>query len=312
MEYPTFITAGSRWLTPWSAQDPDHVIVHEVGHQFFHTTVATNEVEHAWMDEGINTYVTAQVMAEAFPDRFVEVDRYFGGLVVWPYTDARWVREVHGNRLLTYRAAPNRDAVATPAWQYWPGTASATSYAKTAIWLTTLERLIGPEAMRRVIATYFQRHSFRHPAPDDFMAIASEVSGRDLSWFFDAVYRSSATFDYAVDAVTHRARGDGGPEATVVVRRLAEGVFPVDVRVDFTDATHAIERWDGRDRWKVFSYERRVSTVRVDPDRILQLDLNETNNSWTSRPRAADAAGKWATHWLLWLEHTLLTYAFFI
>ena len=32
------------------------VTVHEAGHQWWHGMVATNEVEHAWMDEGLNTY----------------------------------------------------------------------------------------------------------------------------------------------------------------------------------------------------------------------------------------------------------------
>ena len=53
-------------------------------------------------------------------------------------------------------------------------------------------------------------------------------------------------------------------------------------------------------------------SVEVDPDRVLLLDLNYTNNSWTSRPRAAAASGKWALRWLTWLEDVLLTYAFFV
>jgi hypothetical protein len=54
-----------------------------------------------------------------------------------------------------------------------------------------------------------------------------------------------------------------------------------------------------------------VSTVEIDPDRILTLDLNYTNNSWTARPRAADAARGWALRWLTWLQTVMLTYAFF-
>ena len=312
MEYPTLISAGTYWLAPWRGDDPEQVMIHEVGHQFFHTVVATNEFEHAWMDEGITTYLTAKATDEAMRGRFVMVGRYFGGLVVWPYADAPWVREVHGNRLAAYRASPNRDVPASPTWRYWPGTASTTTYAATSVWLETLERLLGWETMRNALATYYSRGAFRHPTPDEFMTTVSTVSGRDLGWFFDAVYRSSATFDYSVGEVLNRDTGNG-PEATVVVRRLADGVFPVDVRVDFADGTHAVERWDGRDPWRTFTYGgRRITRVYVDPDRVLQLDLNETNNSWVAQPRRAEAARKWATHWLLWLEHTLMTYAFFV
>ena len=36
--------------------EPESVTVHEAGHQFWYGIVATNEFEHAWMDEGLNTY----------------------------------------------------------------------------------------------------------------------------------------------------------------------------------------------------------------------------------------------------------------
>jgi len=54
MEYPTIFTAGTRWLSPRGSNDPEYVVLHEAGHQFWYGMVANNEVEHAWLDEGIN------------------------------------------------------------------------------------------------------------------------------------------------------------------------------------------------------------------------------------------------------------------
>ena len=62
MEYPTLVTGRSRWLTPASSQTPESTTAHEVGHQWWYAMVATNEFEHAWMDEGFNTYATARVL----------------------------------------------------------------------------------------------------------------------------------------------------------------------------------------------------------------------------------------------------------
>jgi hypothetical protein len=97
------------------------------------------------------------------------------------------------------------------------------------------------------------------------------------------------------------------------VNRLGDGVFPIDVRVTFDDGASVVERWDGRDRWHAFHYRRaaRVSTVEVDPNRVLLLDVNYTNNSWTARPHAAAAARKWSLRWLTWLEELLITDSFF-
>lgn len=313
MEYPTLITAGSRWSSPWTSNEPEGVTVHEIGHQFWYGLVGSNEFEHAWMDEGINTYATARVMAEAFPNRFVVTERYFGSLVPWPYDDVRWSRDVSGNRLDVYRAAPDWDAPSTPAWQYWPATARSVTYAKTALWMTSLERVLGWETMQRVLSTFFASATFRHPSPQDFWNTAATVSGRDLSWFEDAVYRSAARFDYGVATVNGRTTDSGAVDSTVVVRRIEEGVFPIDVRVTFSDASSVTERWDGQARWHALKYRRgaSVTTVEVDPDRVLTLDRNYTNNSWTASPRADAAASKWSLRWFTWVQNVLMTYAFF-
>jgi hypothetical protein len=312
MEYPTLFTAGTRWSSPWGNSEPEAVTIHETGHQFFQGVVATNEFEHAWMDEGLTTYATARVMEEMYPHRFVTVGRYFGGLAAWSYLDVKWSRAIDGNRLNAFRAAASSDAQSTASWRYWPGTGSLISYNKTALWLATLERWLGWDTVQRILRTHFERGAFRHPTPDEFFAIASEVSGRDLTSFFDAVHRSSATFDYAAGQVTTATRGEERV-STVVVRRLGDGILPVKVRVTAGTATHVFD-WDGRDRWTAFEVVDRapVSRVEVDPERVLALDVNYTNNSWTAQPQAARAATRWGVRWLTWAQELLLTYAFLV
>lgn len=312
MEYPMLFTAGTRYLAPRRGLQPESVTIHEAGHQFWQGIVATNEFEHAWMDEGLTTWATARVIDEALPRHFVAVERYFGGLFPWAFTDVPWSRDIDGNRLNPYRLVATADVTSAPTWRYWPGTASQMSYNKTALWLATLERHLGWPVMQRVLSTYFSRHAFGHPVPDDFFAVASEVAGTDLTWFFDATVRSSAAFDYAVAQVT-RTPVDGGSESVVVVRRLEDGVFPVSVRCTFADGSTAMLSWDGRDRWTAFTQVTPAPLVRVevDPDRVLLLDRNYTNNSWTASPAGGHAARKWSLRWLGWLQELMVTYAFF-
>jgi hypothetical protein len=311
MEYPTLFTAGTRLWAPTLGTQPESVTVHEAGHQFWYGIVATNEFEDAWMDEGLNTYSTARVLEAAFPNQFAATARYFGGLAGWAYPDVRWSRAIDGNRLNAFRPVASFENQATPTWKYWPGSAGAITYNKTALWLATLERTIGWNATRAILATYFRAGAFRHPTPREFFALASEVMGQNLDWFFDAVHRSSATFDYAVAQVTS-APAAGGFTHTVVVRRIGDGVFPITVRVT-CEGTVRLLNWDGADRWKAFEVldTAPITKVEVDPDRVLLLDVNYTNNSWTARPRAAEAASKWAMRWLNWAQELLLTYAFF-
>jgi len=75
MEYPTLFTCGTRIFNPFGADSPESVTVHEAGHQFWYGLVGNNEFEHAWLDEGFNTFSTLRTLDVAFADR-VLVRRY--------------------------------------------------------------------------------------------------------------------------------------------------------------------------------------------------------------------------------------------
>ena len=331
MEYPTLFTAGTRWLDPPDVTTPEGVTIHEAGHQFWYGIVATNEFENAWMDEGFNTFSTARAIAQAYTPNYYAA-RYFGDVIPWVFRDFPLSRESDGDRLGPYRPLAKWDAQSTPSWQYFPGSGGAITYAKTALWLNTLERMLGWNTVQRIMSTYFARWAFKHPKPEDFFAVANEVSGQDLTWFFDQVYRSSNVFDYGVASLSSEpsaARGysgdgndrrfvepgTGGPfHTTVIARRYGEGIFPVDVRVVFENKEEARWRWDGRQRWKAFEIDKpvRAASAQIDPDHVLLLDVNYTNNSATLKPHAAQAARKWSLVWLVWLQDHLLTYGFFV
>jgi hypothetical protein len=312
MEYPTFLTGRSRWLTPDATQVPESTTAHEVGHQWWYGIVATNEFEHAWMDEGITTYATARVLAEAKSPNRVET-RYFGTSIPWSFRDIA-VTRVDNDRLAGYRLNSEANAPLTPTYQYWPSTAAIISYNKTALWLHTLEQRLGWPMMQRILTTYFERWKFKHPKPSDFFDVVREVSGEEHVWFFDEVYRSSNTFDYGIQEFRSDRLDDQSYRTTVVVRRHGEATHPIDVITTFENGDQIKETWDGRDRRIVYVYERpsRGATVHVDPDRVLLLDIAETNNSRTLTPRRDEASLKWSLKWMVWLQDLMLTYAFFV
>jgi len=101
MEYPTFITAGTRYVDPAAKQRPEGVTVHEAGHQFWYGLVANNEFEEAWLDEGINSYATGKVMEKIYgPDRQT-MELYGAPYIRYP--------------LMTLPSDPAKDAPTGPA-----------------------------------------------------------------------------------------------------------------------------------------------------------------------------------------------------
>jgi aminopeptidase N len=194
--------------------------------------------------------------------------------------------------------------------------------------------MLGWERFRPALTTYFHRFRFKHPTPDDFFTTISQEAGEDLGWFFEEAYGSSNVFDYAAERLESAPVGLRGfvestpgapPEfqettdpnrfrTTVVVRRIGEARFPIDVLVTFEDGDQVRERWDGQARWQSYFYERssRAVSVLVDPDRVLLLDVDYTNNSITLRPKSAAAADRWTLKWVVWLQDLLMDYAFFV
>jgi hypothetical protein len=74
------------------------------------------------------------------------------------------------------------------------------------------------------------------------------------------------------------------------------------------------ERWKGADRRVMYVYDRpsQALSVQVDPNRVLMLDVNYTNNSQTLESRTSEASLKWSLRWMAWLQDLMLTYSFFV
>jgi aminopeptidase N len=313
MEYPTLFTAGTRWIAPDRVLTPESVTIHEAGHQWWYGLVGSNEFEHAWMDEGINQFSEARVDDVAYGARNYLARRYFGGFIPWVFRDIPLKRQVDEG-LAGYRAQAESDAEATPSFRYWPSTGGNITYFKTALWLHTLEKWLGWPTLQRAMSTYFNGWKFRHPDPADFFQRLNAAAGRDLTPFFDQVYRGSNTFDYGVQLLTSTPAGTGHFRTTVVVRRFGGATFPVDVLTTFSDGSKKTERWDGVERRIIYRYDTKVRgrSVQVDPNRVLMLDVKYTNNSRTLQPRADEASLKWSLKWMAWLQDVLVTYAWLV
>jgi hypothetical protein len=50
-------------------------------------------------------------------------------------------------------------------------------------------------------------------------------------------------------------------------------------------------------------------SAQVDPNRVLLLDVDYTNNSRTLAPKGHAAAATWSMAWMVWLQDCLLSWA---
>ena len=244
--------------------------------------------------------------------QFVTVERYFGGLGFWAYTDVPWSRDIDGNRLNAFRPVASFDDAV---------------HADLAVLARQRQRdhlqqdraVAGDaRAAARLAddaedsATHFARGTFRHPTPDEFFAIANEVSGRDLTWFFDAVHRSSATFDYAVAQVTSsREDADSTRRRPPTRRRHLSGPRCASRFDDGSDSDRGAgtaASGGTRSRYRE-ERARRDGRGRSGARAAARPELHEQLvDRATARRRGREQVG---VRWLTWAQDLLLTYAFF-
>ena len=296
---------------------------------------ATTSSSTRWLDEGLNTFSDERVQSIAFQPNY-RVERFFGGFIPWQFRDIALSRETDGNGLNGYRsAAESDDARRRRRSATGPARTRRSPTARRRCGCTRSSDMLGWETLQRILSTYFERWKFRHPRPEDFFAVANEVSGRDLTWFFDQVYRSSNVFDYGVERFVERTPDavqglDDGPHEP----RFGESRSRRHLSHDGGRA--AIRRSDFSRRRRDDVRERRAGRARrgtaaiagastptiarrgraasaVDPERdaAARRELHE-QQPHARAERRTRPRGKWSLKWMVWLQDLLLTWAFFV
>ncbi len=202
MEYPTLFTAGTRVMPGADVLSLEGVIVHEFGHGYWYGLVANNEFEEAWLDEGINTYSTGRVLAHAYGPGAISFDVL--GIPLASVFRMPKVLDEDTDRAAAINAV-RYDPVLTFSWRFYNrGSYGANVYMRAATCLNTLERFLGEPTMARVMRTFQEHYRFKHPKTEDFVRVVNQVSGRDMTWFFDELMRNTLNFDYGIASVISR------------------------------------------------------------------------------------------------------------
>ena len=259
MEYPMVIYCPAL---P-KREDQFWNLTHELGHQWFPMQAGSDERRYPWMDEGFNTFADYDV-AEAF----------FKGTA---YGDTVR-RELLGAYTVNATAGSEQPMITKPdevRQLYW------NAYQKPALMLTVLrDAVLGPETFNRAFREYFRRWKLKHPQPADFYRTMSDVTGRDLDWFWRSWIYTTARLDQAVDDV--RRDGDS---TFITLSNRGQMVLPVQLELRYGDGTTErrdlpVEMWalGGKFRYRMTGAKQVVGVV-IDPKRIYP-DVDRTNNSW--------------------------------
>ena len=266
MEYGmcTFITGGKSFRGLFS------VTAHEFAHSWFQFVLATNELKHAWMDEGFTEYFTSFAENEILKENKTNPQE--------------GVYNAYYSLVKSGKEQPQTLHADKFAYNY---AYSIAAYSKGAVFLAQLAYVIGEENLSKTIKKYFEDFKFKHPNPNDFKRTAEKISGLQLEWYMNYWTETTETIDYAVESIDKN---------NIVLTRKGEMPMPVDLSVTYTDGSKenfniplremmgnkptgskVLESWAWVQPVYQMNLKKPVKSVQIDPD-LRMADIDKTNN----------------------------------
>ncbi|MBL0310274.1 MAG: M1 family metallopeptidase [Bacteroidetes bacterium] len=272
MEYPNVTIVGPVK----NGEELDMVITHEVGHNWFYGMLGSNEREHPWMDEGINSYYENRYAQIKYPekqlaDMFSKPTQKFFDLL--PYK-SRYARDFAYQLM----ARENRDEpVEQNAKDYTSFNYGAVVYGKSAMLMEYLEKYLGTEIFDMIMKKYFATWKYKHPEPEDLRRMFETETGKDLSWFFEDLIQTKNKIDYKIASAKKQK---GTDSLTILLKNINKVSSPVLLTSLKRDSVISSQWLDGFTRTKVISISKgEADKIQIDPGLIIP-EINRRNNTY--------------------------------
>ncbi|GEO06422.1 hypothetical protein AAE02nite_40860 [Adhaeribacter aerolatus] len=268
------LSAGAGMEYPMVTVTEPSAIIHEVGHNWFYGILGTNERQHPWLDEGINSYYEFRI-GQLTNRNYSQLEPLLTRDRIKNYR----LQNIHSTalNLLMYQMGASRgldQPIAGPAAAYTYTNYGSIVYLKTGVMLQYLANYLTQDRFDKAMQAYYQRWQFKHPYPKDLQAIFEESTGEKLDWFFQDIIGTTQTVDAAL---THLNTTENPLQVTV--ENKTNLLAPVPVATRNADAQLLEVKWTkpGQAAQQLTFNRQNVHDVVIDPGYFLP-ELNRTNN----------------------------------
>ncbi len=240
MEHQTITSQSSfsEWLS-----------AHELGHSWFGDMITCATWHDIWLNEGFATYSEALWM---------EFRNGQNQGALHSYMDGRRPRSVNGSCYVYDISSMNRIF------------SGDFSYRKPAWVLHGLRHVVGDDVFFDIIAAYRAKYEYGSAITDELIAVAEDVWGDDLNWFFD-------TWIYGIGAPEYRYAWEqntvnGRTFVEVYLQQTQSGSYPnfpmpmdVVTRVGSAETLQVV--WNDEDaEHLLFEVAEPIDGLTLDPD----------------------------------------------
>ena len=274
MEYPNVTVIGNTG----SAQGLETVIVHEVGHNWFYGILGSNERDHGWMDEGLNTLNEVRYFMTKYPENEAMAEAI-------PLFDFHGLHYHDRNDMLyrTLQSTGLDQPIETHSACYASLNYGVVMYQKTGLVFDYLRHYLGDERFDKAMQAYYTKFKFKHPQPEDFQQVVETTLNEKLDWVFEDLIKTTKR----IEARLGRIRDlDGAFEATIHNAGSVKGPIPVALMKG--DEIIQLKWTKPGEKIATLSFKGDGDQIMIDPMRVVP-ELSRQNNLW----RNEGLIGKW-------------------
>ncbi|HEK21426.1 M1 family metallopeptidase [Mucilaginibacter sp.] len=264
MEYPMMVN-DSQMGDPGFAQ---LVQDHEIAHTWFPFYMGINETRYAFMDEGWAT--TLEYLIGTAEKGKEKADAFY--------------KQFRINGWINNRSSNQDIPTITQTSELTTGYGN-NAYGKPSLSYLALKDMLGDELFKKALHGYMDRWHGKHPIPWDYFNSMSNVSGKNLTWFFNNWFFTNGYDDLAIKNVV-----TGKDGYTLTIANIGGFAIPFDVVAEYTDGTKktihqtpSIWEKNQKEALVTFVNVRGKSLKSITLDNGIFMDATPGDNTWLAK-----------------------------
>jgi len=311
--FPGLIPIKTNLISPVEKGEPEFAIFEGMSRQYFGFSKLPEYFYEPYIYHGLNFYLSELIYHENFgePDNYFQFADFYpiSGLQFLAYNHIpimytlgdykleRGARSLSGYYENIYTSAVDEAAGSDASVQDF----LIRTRQKAALAFLSLEKSIGKDETLSLLQDFYRENTGENFA--EFLEKRLTATGiSDETSSLVNLFTGSKFYDYSLKSVEKI----GQNEYQLIIERLGDGEFPVDIAV-YTEEDTLNFGWNGKERFYKFKFNsnNEVIAAELDPQRKNMLDINFTNNSYTI---SAGYGGAWSvsTRWFFWIQNALM------